>query len=186
MSLKKVLVVYFSRSGNTKIIANEISRKLQCDYEELKISKSYTGFFGYQRALFDSILKRKIAIKQLIKSPSDYDLIIIGSPIFARSMSAPIRSFLNFYKNSLNNVAFFLTHASQNNDQFIFDQMESLISKNSLGQLSVSEADLNTGKFKSEVLNFLSQLPIERQLTNTQSESKKYKIRSDTSPTVGL
>lgn len=186
MNSDKVLVVYFSKSGNTRIIANEISRKLHCDIEELRIPSSYSGFLGYQRALFDAIFKRKTSIKPLTKKPSDYELVIVGGPLFASSLTGPVRSFLDLYKNEFKNVAFFLTQAGENGRTHYFNQMKSLIPKKPLAFLAITEKDLASGAFKNSVSEFLNQLPIEQQLTKEKANEKKFKIHSGPSPTIGV
>ena len=46
MSPEKVLIVYFSRTGRTKILARELANKLGCSIEEIKTPVRYSGFFG--------------------------------------------------------------------------------------------------------------------------------------------
>lgn len=55
MNTEKSLIIYFSNSGYTKKLANELSRNISCDIEEIKTAVSYSGFFGYQRAMFHAI-----------------------------------------------------------------------------------------------------------------------------------
>lgn len=158
MNSEKILVVYYTRSGNTRILANEISRELQCDIEEIRTPHSYSGFLGYQRAFFHAVFKKKPVIRQLNKNPTDYDLVIIGSPFWAGLIPGPIRTFLDRYKTDFNNVAFFLTQGGKLGQKKFFDQMKKISDKKPLAHLAVSEKELSTGDFKENVSFFLDEL----------------------------
>ena len=158
MRAEKILVVYFSQSGHTKKLAKEISRNLKCDIEEIKTTSSYGGFLGYQRALLQSILKLKPKIKSIRHNLENYDLVIIGGPVWAGSISSPVRSFLSHNKKKLNDVAFFLTRGGPFEKSNLFDQMEQALGKNSLATLSVSDKELDNGKFKKNITTFMSEL----------------------------
>ena len=43
----KVLVVYYSRTGNTKFVAEAIAQSLEADIEEIKDGKNRMGVFGF-------------------------------------------------------------------------------------------------------------------------------------------
>ncbi|MFX1380717.1 MAG: flavodoxin family protein [Promethearchaeota archaeon] len=95
----KILVVYYSLTGNTKFIAETISKSLNSDILELKPVKelkadSGTKYFwgGYQ-----ATMKIKPKLESYDTKPLDYDLIILGSPVWAWTFSPPIRSFLAKY-----------------------------------------------------------------------------------------
>ena len=93
----KTLVVYYSLTGNTKFIAETISESLNSDILELQPVKelkadSGTKYFwgGYQ-----ATMKIKPKLESYHKNPLDYDLIILGTPVWAWTFSPPIRSFLS-------------------------------------------------------------------------------------------
>ncbi|MBC7537369.1 MAG: hypothetical protein H7281_01005 [Bacteriovorax sp.] len=158
MNLEKKLVIYYSSSGHTKKLAREISRKVNCDIEEIKTPTSYSGLFGYPRALIHAFLKTEPVIKKLKHNPADYDLVIVGGPIWAGQLSSPIRSFLTKNRDNLKNVAFFLTQSVQYGSEQVFEQMELVCGKNPSGYLAVTEKELNDGAFKERISFFLSEL----------------------------
>ncbi|MDY0382657.1 MAG: hypothetical protein RBS20_02850, partial [Atribacterota bacterium] len=57
----------------------------------------------------EAYLQRAIPIEKLKKDPVQYELIIVGTPIWAGNMSTPILSFLKEYKEKINKFAFFST-----------------------------------------------------------------------------
>jgi len=105
----KSLVVFYSRTGTTREVVEAISGLLQCDLEEVLDTKNRAGILGYLRSGSDAFLKRLAAIKETRTDPALYDIVIIGTPIWAYVMSSPIRTYLSRNKNRFKQVAFFCT-----------------------------------------------------------------------------
>jgi flavodoxin len=104
MVKQKILVVFYSRTGHTKELAKKISKELNADLDEVYEKKSRLGIKGFISgglgALFRT--KSKITFK---KNPSQYDLVVIGTPIWSGNVCPAIRTYL--MRNKLNKVAFF-------------------------------------------------------------------------------
>ena len=73
----KALVVYYSRTGTTKKVAEIIKTKLRCDIEEIITETKRAGLFGYMKCGFEAVFKKIPQIKTAETDPSDYDIIII-------------------------------------------------------------------------------------------------------------
>ena len=86
----KTLVVYYSRSNITKEIAKEIQNELNCDIEEIKPLKDYDGKTGYAKAGYESMTKKTPKIEDAQHNPADYDLVIVGTPVWSSNMATPI------------------------------------------------------------------------------------------------
>ena len=114
----KKLVVYFSKTGNTRVIAEKIAKNLNADIDEI-IDKEKNG-----EEKFFKVKNRKIDFK---KNSSEYDLAIIGTPVWGFSASPIIKSYL--YKNNLQDkkLAFFCTCGGIKG--FTFIQMKKLSRK---------------------------------------------------------
>ena len=65
------LVVYYSRTGNTRKLAKIIAEKLKADIEEIEDSTSRSGPLGWLRAGRDAGLKSLTKLKPLKKDPSN-------------------------------------------------------------------------------------------------------------------
>ena len=55
---------------------------------------------------------------------SIYDLVIIGTPVWAGRCSSPVRSFLVEYGGELRQVAYVITRSSDLRYEEVFDQMD--------------------------------------------------------------
>lgn len=107
------LLVYFSYTGNTKIIAEHILKELNCDVLELFPKEKYSK--NYQEVVdeYQSNENGK-QICELMPYNIDlkkYDTIIVGSPVWWYTITPVIRTF--FKQNSLSGkkVVPFVTNA---------------------------------------------------------------------------
>ena len=90
----KYEVVYFTRSGNSKRVAEKISSKLRTDLVEIKDHMRWNGFIGYMKAGFYSTMDKKVQIT-LSEPLKDYDELIVVSPLWAGGLASATRSFLS-------------------------------------------------------------------------------------------
>lgn len=104
----KTVVVYFSLSGKTKFVAQKIAQQLDADLCEVidKIHKKGRMLYvkGGMRAM-----REKLVDIQVTKSIDEYDLVVVGSPVWAGKISPAIRTFLVNNNFSSKQVAFFVT-----------------------------------------------------------------------------
>lgn len=161
---KKVLVVYFSRTGNTKKVATEIARGLGCDLQEIKSSPEYKkGFWGYQKALFHAAFKRMPNIQIPSSNITKYDLVIVGGPVWGGSISAPVRGFLHAYRGQIKDIAFFFTQGGTFSREKIKKQMTEVCNKSPTAVMAISEQELREENFKKRVFLFLKELNLPTQ-----------------------
>ncbi|WP_406534138.1 flavodoxin family protein [Methanobrevibacter sp.] len=57
----------------------------------------------------NATMGRASDIDPVSKDPSDYDLVIIGTPVWSSNMAAPIFTYLIKYKDQIKNMASFCT-----------------------------------------------------------------------------
>ena len=104
----KKLVVYYSRTGNTHKVAEEITNGLECDIEEIIDTKNRSGPLGYIRSGRDAGNRKLTVLKDIINDPSQYDLLIIGTPLWAWHVSTPVRTYIHENQANFKDVALFL------------------------------------------------------------------------------
>ena len=95
----KALVIYYSLTGNTKLIAEAIQVAIGAEILELKLEKELTPNKpkSFLWAGFSVIMRKKPKLKLIEIDPLDYDLIFLGTPVWASNFSSPIRTFLHMY-----------------------------------------------------------------------------------------
>ena len=90
----KVLVVYYSRTGNTRMVAEKLAQKFNADLEQLIDRHKRTGLFGFTSAGKDALAKKITVIAPLKYNPGDYDIILIGGPSWISHVTPAIRTFI--------------------------------------------------------------------------------------------
>ena len=105
----KSLVVYYTRTGNTKFVAEIIAAELGSDLEEVVDLKKREGTLGYMGANRDAISGKLTEIAPTKRSPADYDLIFVGTPVWYWRPSTAIKTYLAKTDLSGKKVALFFT-----------------------------------------------------------------------------
>ncbi len=103
----KMLVAFYSRAGNTKKIAEKIANNLNADVDEIIDKKDRSGIKGCFSGPIDILLNNETEIENK-KNPLEYDLVVIGTPVWVGTMVPAIKTYLS--KNKFNRVAFFCTY----------------------------------------------------------------------------
>ena len=139
----KKLVVFYSRSGNTKKVAKKIARQIKADTDEIIDLKDRSRkIIGWLVAGKDASMKKPTNIKYK-KSPDKYDSIIIGTPVWAWTITPAIRTYLkengNKLKTKAKKLAFFCTCGGQAGKAF--EEMQKL-SKKPQATLTIKDRDI--------------------------------------------
>lgn len=89
---KKILILYYSETGTTKTVAQELQQQLGADMESIEAVKPYSGNFQetIQRGQREMQSGETPALKPLTKKIADYDVIFIGYPIWFGTYAMPI------------------------------------------------------------------------------------------------
>ena len=150
----KKLVVYYSLTGNTKSLAENISKSLNCDIEEIIDKKNRRGFFGFLAAGRDAFLKRITEIDNIKKDPKNYDMVIIGTPVWAGKITPAIRTYLLNNKDKIKKFAFFTTSGASASDKIV-KNLEDILNKKCDSFLNLSTKEIKNTLFKEKLENFL-------------------------------
>jgi hypothetical protein len=73
------------------------------------------------RAVFDTLARRTPPILAVGHNPADYRLLVIGGPVWAGRIAAPVRTFARLYGARAAHVAFFCTEGSRGADTAFAD-----------------------------------------------------------------
>jgi flavodoxin len=106
----KPIIVYYSRTGKTRIVANALKEQLTCEIAEIKSTEDREGFWGVITCVLDSLLDRDDIIEPFNKDLKGYNPIIIASPIWIGKLSSPARTFIKQAELKDKEVDIFLTY----------------------------------------------------------------------------
>lgn len=154
----KILVVFYSRSGRSRAVAEAIAGRLNADLQEVIPLKGYRGLFGFFRGGFQAARRRLPAIRPLGREASAYDFVIFGTPIWAGRMSSPMRTCIAGQKAGIRQYAFFCTAGSAE-QQAALDDLRELVGFAPAATMVLTSPEVSRGRFQQKLDGFLAGLP---------------------------
>jgi flavodoxin len=145
---KKILVAYFSHSGNTREIANQIHKSVGGDIFEIQTVQTYPSNY-------DAVVKQarqeldsgyKPALKTKIKNIESYDIVFVGYPNWWGTIPRPIVTFLSEYNFSGKIIVPFCTHEGSRLGNSVNDIRKLCPQSNFLDGLAVRGSDINNAQ----------------------------------------
>lgn len=154
----KTLVVYYSRSGHTEQIAREIASQCQADIDRIRdAGGDRSGWWGYLRSGWQAATGATPPIQRAGKNPADYDLVVIGTPVWNWGLAAPVRSYAKRHASEFRQVAFFCTEGGSG-DSRAFDELQQICGKTPRVTLAVKEPELDMPKHAQPLRRFVAEL----------------------------
>jgi flavodoxin len=124
------LVIYFSYSGNCGLIAQGLTSGLNADVLELKLEdeKQRKGLAKYVWGGKQVLSHEKPRLKPYKADWEKYDLIIIGTPVWAGSPAPALASFCDATKIAGKKIILFCCHRGGKGK--VFDKLKALLPGN--------------------------------------------------------
>lgn len=151
----KSVVIYYSYSGNTRKIAEALAEYLGgADIIELKCVEEITSFIGQSRKAF---WHKKVEIRDVKFDLKEYDLVCLGTPVWAFGPAPAMNMFLDKCAGVENKkIVLFSTYGSGVGKDRCFKYMESMLSqkkafkftKFSIQQAKVKDTEFVVSKIK--------------------------------------
>lgn len=113
---KKVLVVYFSETGNTQKLAKTISDQVGGDFRRIEPVVEYpTGQDLYDYTENEKNNDARPQFKDLGVNPEDYDVVFVGYPMWWYTLPMIMYTFFDQYDFSGKTIIPFNTHEGSGN-----------------------------------------------------------------------
>lgn len=138
----KILIAYYSRTNVTKGIAEKLQKKLNCDIEEINDLGKHKGPIGWLKGGYEASQVKGCKIGATEKNPKDYDLVLIGTPVWASKLSSPMYEYVNQFKNDFNEVACFSTCMNRGEDG-TYQHLEEVTGKTLKATLSFNKETID-------------------------------------------
>ncbi|WP_176013969.1 flavodoxin [Victivallis sp. Marseille-Q1083] len=108
----KILVAYYSYSGNTRFAAEQIQKATGGELFEIKPVSAYPADYDacVERAKKEINAGTKPELAEKVKDFSQYEVIFVGTPNWWSTMAPPVLSFLSGYDFSGKVIIPFVTH----------------------------------------------------------------------------
>ncbi|MEG0779518.1 MAG: hypothetical protein RRY95_00395 [Oscillospiraceae bacterium] len=137
--MSDILCIYYSRTGNTKRMMEEISAALDAELVELKDKVERGGTRGYLRCGLDAMRKTTdpLELYETEKPLFAYRLVIVGTPVWAGRCSSVVRSFLRKQGGNLPDTAYVITRSGDSKFTEVYRQMDGYLHKPHLCDVSL-------------------------------------------------
>lgn len=128
----KILIVYYSYEGNTRFVAEHIAEFFHADVQELrpKIDMHSRSFMKYVWGGTMVLMRKKPDLEPLTFSTADYDVIFIGTPVWAWTFAPAINGFLTV--NPLRGKRIVLFYCHGGGPRGVADKMKTLLKGNTI------------------------------------------------------
>lgn len=162
----KTLIVYYSLEGNTRLIAETIARSINGDILELKPEKDIPskGFLRFVVGGKQVLFKECPKLKALEKNIEDYDVIFLGSPVWAGTFAPAFNTFFSQKEIENKKVALFGCYGGQIGK--IFENFKKCLTKSTIvGEIGFKDPlknhkELNENRVQKWAKNIVNKLQI--------------------------
>jgi multimeric flavodoxin WrbA len=154
--MARCLVVYYSWTGYTQKVAWNLAERLDADVERIR-DVNPRGVLGHVAFGVESALEIPGKIVPGSKRPADYDVVVIGTPVWALNVPPPVRAWLERESGELDRYALFCTQAIVAGDRCL-DNAASICSKSPVARVVISDTTLLMGTWHPLVDDFVAQI----------------------------
>lgn len=107
-----ILVAYFSRSGNTRVVAGLLKRSLNADLFEIQLENPYPEDYlaTVEQARQERDRSVEPSLKAKVPDMARYATVFLGLPIWGETVPPIIRSFLTAHNLAGKTLIPFITH----------------------------------------------------------------------------
>jgi len=128
----KTLVVYYSYEGSTRLIAQTIATALGADILECRPINdiSSKGFMKYVWGGRQVVFKKRPQLEPFKTDPSEYETIVIGTPVWAFTYAPAIRTFLSEMTLHQKKIGVFCCHEGAKGNTL--EHLKEALSKNTI------------------------------------------------------
>src|SRR5262249_37740301 len=127
------------------------------DLAEIRCPRYSSGLLGYLRAGVDSLTGRIPTIEATARKASDYDLVVIGGPIWMDHPALPVRAFLRSDIKLPEKVALLVTR-DRVPPEPAFAEMQALLPRPVVAKLALTAGGVSRGSITDEVRGFADKL----------------------------
>lgn len=156
--MPRILIIFYSRTGTTRRLAEALRARCDADIEEIRDARPRRGLFrGWLRSLAEVRRRTETQILPTVKRVEGYDLVVVGTPVWAHSMSSPLRTWLSQHYGHIRQYAVFATQGGSGGDKAIA-QVAALCGTPPVASLVVGARDLASPACEASLDAFVARL----------------------------
>jgi flavodoxin len=156
----KILIAYYSRTGTTKVVAERLAQELGADVDEIVDLQERLGPVNYMRAA-RAAKGLKTTEVRYERNPEDYDVIVIGTPIWWNNLPPAPRTYLSSFDLRGKRVAFFITSQGEERENVFSQLIELTNGADVLGTFGVLQKVVKSEDYSEALVTFLETIKVE-------------------------
>lgn len=157
--MKLCLIVYYSRTGVTAKVATALAQACGADIERIQDLRPRDGAAGFLRSAWQGLRKVPGEIAPPQRRPADYPFILLGTPVWAGQMSAPMRGYILRQREHFRRVGLFCT-AGRGEGQDALTSMAEMCNKLPVATMCLRQSDVLSGHYQQALADFASEIAI--------------------------
>jgi len=126
---------------------------LNAQLEPIEEPRSRRGPLGYLRSAIEAVRGRDAVIRPPVAEPADFDLVLIGAPVWASHPSSPARAFARLYGQRIKRAAFFCTLGGSGAEPAL-RELEQALGRAPVATLAVTDRELDAGSGSDKLARF--------------------------------
>jgi hypothetical protein len=135
-----------------------IAGQLEADIQELADKKGRAGMLGFLRAGRDAIKRKTTELEPLKHQPDGYQLIVLGTPVWASNPAPAVRTFLQSHDLSGKKVALFCTMDARGGEEVCANLKDLIRDVEVVGHLAVAMKRESLDQIEGKVTQWAAQL----------------------------
>ncbi|MDR2623824.1 MAG: flavodoxin domain-containing protein [Methanobrevibacter sp.] len=162
----KTLILYYSGTGKTEIVAKTLSSQLSGDLLKVTDHKERNSFKSRIRSAIDAFRENKTKISPKKLDLDDYDLIYVGTPVWMTNPVPAIITAIDTYNFKGKNIVLFATMKNVGGNKAIKRMDEKFQSRGArvINSFTIKTQDKNTSQITGDTLSVIRLLNLNSNL----------------------
>jgi flavodoxin len=154
----KGLIVFYSRTGKNEAVAKILSEKLNFEFEKIIDKKKRLGIFGFIISGYEALTEKLTEIENLKHDLSNFEHIIIGTPVWAGKITPAVRTFLIKYGKDISFYSIFSVSGFGEKNSKILNDFTKIIGKEPKSNLMLKENEINDLEKLEKFISFIDNI----------------------------
>ena len=150
------LVVYYSLTGTTKMIAELIADRIGADREEIVDLKKRNGPLSLMKNGAHASMRLKTKIQAPENDPARYDLVVLCTPAWAWNITPAVRTYIHQYREMLGKTVHVFTAGGAVSEK-MFEQFARAAGE-PFDRLGISAKDISSGEYRKKLEEFFKHI----------------------------
>jgi len=133
----RTAIIFYSRTGATRTVATALASALDADIGEIRCPRYRTGPLRYLIAGYNSVKGNLPSIEGPSVDPAEYDLVVIGTPVWTSHPSLPVRAYLATKPQLPRRIALVVTHGGHSPAETAIAELTALLPAPPVGTLAL-------------------------------------------------